>query len=430
MKKLNINIYQVFIFLLIMSFSYERPIFIISAFDKLNPRLFDLCLILGLIITFKNNIILRDEVFLKWSYLVGWFVFCVSAGLVLFDFDVNVRFFMIFYLLEYLKGLLVLVIFLKIPNDKLNFNNIFIPLLCGGFFVSLYCVFELFIGVEEIILNDSVIQYKSKEIVWGPFTGSYFNIAVYIPLITSLIYSKLLHSANNNVKWFLLFVFCSWPVFFCGSRTAIFLWLFSNIIITLFYINKAKTIFVILFVAILSFFIFIQSDFGEENYTIERLKSFEEAAAVHEHNSIKNRLLYAVNLNIPEYDEHNLLPVIGGGFYVAPKNGVPRIGYGFHNIYVFAFEQGGFIALWLFLLFLIVFLKKTYKYLKWSQADPIRWFVIAVYCYLIASLLIGWSGHTFWRGFATSNFNTLRLLLLVFVSLHITNIKQSKSEIL
>ncbi len=417
---MTINKYKTWLYLLLFSFAYEKPLIILSSMDKLNPRLFDIVLILGLLFTYGNKSSFNDEIYKKWCSIIAWFSICVMLGFLLFNIALDTKFFMLYYLLEYYKGVLALFILFKIPSGRVSLDDVFYPIIYGGVFVSLYCVYEITVGIEQVVLSDSLVLNKPRWLVWGPFVGAYFHIAVYMPLVTTLLFSKLVSSKGGKWGWFVLFIFCSWPIFFCGSRTAIFLWLVTILCVT-YYNKKNRFVFFVGLASVIPLiFVIFTSKSLSGNDTINRLQSFESSASTHADNSIVSRALYAANFGLTKYDEHTLLPIIGGGFYVAPVEGNARIGYGFHNIYFFIFEQSGFIGVLLFLVFIISFLKKGLRFLNIEYEDTYYWFILAVVAYMVSSLILGWAGHTFWRGFATSNFNTLRVLLLVVASCYIS----------
>jgi len=110
------------------------------------------------------------------------------------------------------------------------------------------------------------------------------------------------------------------------------------------------------------------------------------------------------------------LPFFGGGFYAVPyfKNGelYYQRGFGFHNAYFFAFEQGGILAFLLFMAFLIVAFRDLVRMVKHGMPED-RAFALGMLVFMIAFLPILWGGQVFWRGFGTENCNAYIVLLLV-----------------
>lgn len=428
MTKYITNKYQALLWLIVISFSYEKPLMLLTNYDRFNPRLFDFALIIGIFVTCKTKSFYKDTIFVRWALIIFWFVICTIFGLVFYDFPVNIKYFMIFYLIEYIKGLALLFIFLRIPRATYSINTIIYPLIVGSVFVSFYCVIEYFIGIDEVALKDSLTFKKPKELVWGPFNVSYLHIANYLPLGCTILLSKFLYTNKNRVLWLVLWLFVCWPIFFTGSRTIIFLCLISFSLVLLFSIKKRKLFRNILLCVALPTFILPFTSVLEDNYTINRLQSFESGERQGSNNSIGERMLYAVNFDIEHYDQATYLPLFGGGFYVAPIDGNYRVSFGFHNIYIFALEQSGLIGLVLFLGFLIAFIAKTNRFLRNNRNDPYFWFVLAIFSYIISLFVIGWSGHTFWRGFATGNINTLRIFICIVVSCYISGFIQSHNR--
>jgi len=94
--------------------------------------------------------------------------------------------------------------------------------------------------------------------------------------------------------------------------------------------------------------------------------------------------------------------LVGAGFYVAPVyvdgHEKYRVGYGFHNAYLFALEQSGIIGFVLFLIFLFsmgTYLVRARRRNFGYEGD----FGNATLAIFLAMLVIGWIGLGFWLGF-------------------------------
>lgn len=416
----DINRYKIWIWLLFFSFAYEKPVFIISSLDKVNPRLFDIVLLMGILLTFSKKTKYKNPVFRQWALIVFWFTIVVALGVIFYPFPWSVKQFMFYFLFEYYKGLLAIWIFLSIPKNYYSLETIVHALIAGGIFVAAYCVYEFNAGISEVIIAGDNVMRKPAGMVWGPYIGSYFEISVFVPMAFSIAYVLTLHSkGKNKILMIMVTLFISWPILFTGSRTTIFLWLLTLSIIIL--ISLKKNIWMLLTIATLfvgTITLTNKLDFFfdvNKNETLSRMAYLEED---NHHDSILNRMLLIASFSFEGYDQGEALPAIGAGFYVAPVNGAYRVGYGVHNIYLFPLEQAGVIGLILFFMFIYVSIKILRKGLKQLDKNSLSyWFIVAVYAYFVASLLIGISGHTFWRGFTTYNFNTLRILLLVVASM-------------
>ncbi|MDW2113371.1 hypothetical protein R7035_07580 [Vibrio sp. 1731] len=422
-----LNIYSAWLFLVFVSFGYELPLINLSSADRLNPRLFDISLILGLFVWMKVRfkVVYDEEIYKIWFSLVVWFTFCVLVTAILSDFPTNINSYMFYYLFEYVKGLILLTIFMSIPRQYLDVERIFKAILLGGIITSVYCVYEINFGTSEIVLSDALTIIKPEGYVWGPFVGSYFQIAMYLPL--TFIVAVGLYCKTRKIIYLLASLFLAWPTLYTGSRTHLFMLLFTAAVFFYFtYRSAGKRVFALCTILILAPVLMLlkPSVSADKFETISRMESLENTS---EH-SIIGRLLLFESFDVSEYDNGDLMPFIGGGFYVAPVNGGFRISYGFHNIYVFAFEQSGLVGLLLFILLIYVFLKKNLRYLNYGENDSNYHLILAVFAYMVASFIIGMSGHSFWRGFSTSNLNTLRLLIMavscIYITEYIKNVKK------
>lgn len=423
----KVNFYtlsNVWFLILLLSFSYDKPIVILTSMDRFNPRLIDVATILGVIWYIKANtrFKIHNAVFNAYKKLIIWFAVCAFLGILLYGFPISVNVFSIYYLVKYFQELLVchlVLCYLSVYN--VPYDKIFKVLILGGVFVSLYCVQEYFTqNTLEVEISPGKYVIKPSGYVWGPFTVSYFQIANYSPVVGFLALTYAI-SKKGLQKWMYmatsLLIF--WPSLVSGSRTAI------GFIIMLFAIAFIKDIkfrgyIIITLLAVLLFFIFNTDAFynlflNSESETLQRFQRFEESGS---HNSIEGRLRYVFEwfYRFGSYVYYGLfVPLFGAGFYVAPMNGVFRIGYGWHNIFIFAIEQAGVIGL----LFFLNFIKKGYKalnnrYKTLKDLSVEKEFVFAVLVIFIGIFLFGISGaHTFWEGFSTGNFNLFRLVLIM-----------------
>lgn len=403
-----------FLFLL-ASFAYEKPIFIISNMDRINPRLFDIATILALfILPFTKSIRLQNPIFLKYKYLLIWFGVCVIFSLLIYGFPFEINSYILFYYFKYLQELFVLWVASKILMEFIPLKWTFRIFILSGLFVFLYSIYEFNYGmVGEIEFAPGKFVMKPPGVIWGPFGNTYFQIANYLPFLFIITYGfATLYKGTKRILLYLCSGFIAWPLFFTGSRTGLALLLISLAVFLLVRYRIYYSIWVVVFISLLAITFF--TIFNNQNIqTLDRLEGMEN----NENNSIISRITLFEEFQIDSYAEDGiLLPLFGGGFYVAPANGNFRIGYGFHNIYVFAFEQAGLIG---FILF-IALLRKSYKilreglkYFKPNKRSLEYVFIATVFSYFIAEIITGFAGHTFWRGFATNNFNTLRILILI-----------------
>ena len=347
------SIFRIWFYLLLLSFAYEKPVIIISNMDRINPRLFDLVSVFGLfILPYVKKPAFIDPIFGSWKSLIIWFGVCSLLSIVLYQYPVEINQFIIFYYFKYLQGLLVIFLITRIPPGLVSLKTIFRILIVIGVFLTCYCIYEIFYGqYGEIEFAPGKYTKKPLGVVWGPFGNTYFQIANYLPFIFISIFG--LAHFYTGIKKYLMIVFSlilTWPLFLTGSRTGLGLLVITFII---FIIMKYKSykiaIILVLFALIVNSVNKRASEVDEVN-TLSRLQSIEEDD---NKNSIVSRMLYFVNFDISSYSYNGILvPIIGGGFYVAPVNGEYRIGYGFHNIYIFSLEQSGLIGIIFYLLFI------------------------------------------------------------------------------
>ena len=231
------NKYKLWIWALFFSFAYEKQVFNLTAFNRFNPRLFDFVIIAGLFIVFTQptSTFIKNSVFNAWKQIIIWFTICAIVSLVFYPFPADKKFFILYYLFEYYKGILVFWIFIKIPTKYYNLNTIVNAIISGGIFVAFYSIYELFGGVQHIIkIGDKVFNVTSG-LIWGPYTSSYFEIANYLPLVFAISFARVLYFKWKNIYQILITIFISWPLFFTGSRTAIGLLLLTFFCILTFY---------------------------------------------------------------------------------------------------------------------------------------------------------------------------------------------------
>ncbi len=404
----------VWLFFLIISFSYEKPVFILTNADRLNPRFFDIVFFSSfLIYPFIKSNPINNPIFKNWKYIVFWSGFILLSSVFIYPFPFSVDLFSFYYYFEFIKGFWVLYVFSKMPSNLINVRFIFRSFLLIGFFLLLYCFDEYYNGVTgEIEYLPGKFAYKPQGVIWGPFGNTYFQIANYLPFCSLIIFGFAFTKAGF-FKYILILIaiVLALPLLVVGSRTGVALLLLSFGFFVFYQFRiSGLSLFIIVIILLLGFF--SDSLIQLKGFsTVNRIISMED----HEFNSSDDRFFNFLEFNIFEYYYNGLLvPFFGGGFYVAPTYGNFRIGYGFHNIYLFAFEQLGFIGFFLFINFILKSLKslKKSKLLVSSFSNNLILLKV-VLSYWIASLLIGFAGHTFWYGFATNNLNTFRILILM-----------------
>ena len=405
---------------LFLSFAHERPILILSSMDRINPRLFDVMVFLGVVFVLpglKKNTQLLPSLFIIWSTIVGAFTF-FAIFYSLFLLPVEYAKYSLFFAGKYLEGLLAIYIALQIPLTPAKKRVLHWMIVIGGVYVAAYCLVGGGTGAGRIeIAPGKYVTYFNK-VLTGPLGYNYLHLAQFSSLCAVFAISILSRKSFSR-KWLLVGVACfiAWPLLYSGSRSGLVLLALG--VITLFCLSRSlrrSVLPALVFVVGFSLLMFASSyeKISSESTTLSRFSSAEGG-----HNSVVSRLGVSSSFSLERYKWGSIMPVVGGGFYVAPTihGNVDkyRVGYGTHNTYLFAFEQGGIVVFVLFLFFLYSSFSRLFMVRKYGT--PIdKEFASAVLAYLAASLVVFMVGQTFWQGFGSVNFNTFIVLIVMFAS--------------
>ena len=433
-NRASLTFEDIWFYLIILSFSYEKPLAYLTTMDRVNPRLYDVATLLG-VMWFLHSTKPQIElgiVYTSYRSIIKWFTICTIVGSIFYPFPSDINYFSYFYLIRYFQELFIYVLVIYYIHIRgINFDILFNVIIIGGVFVSLYCIHEYSNSDFQMVeIAPGKTIPKPAGLVWGPFTAGYFQIANYSPIVGFLAVCYAF-SKKNYSKWFYLLIsgLILWPSFVSGSRMAIgFIFiLFSLAAIR----NKQFKNILVSLVIVGIFYYMLNSEkllaliYNSESQTIQRMILMEESDKF-EFNSIGGRIKHILVWfnRISEYAYNGIfIPIFGGGFYVAPMNGNFRIGYGWHNIFLFAIEQSGIIGA----LLLTKFIKRSYISLKhelpfFDKASPQYWFVYSAFNSFIAMIIIGLiGGHSFWSGFGTGNFNTFRIIILLIATVPIAD---------
>lgn len=418
---------------LVLSFAYERPLAVLTSYDRVNPRLFDLFFVIGLFLVFRKHRqpIQCPPVFIIWKRLVLWFSFCAVTWAVLF-LPWEYGKFSIFFAAKYIIGALAVYMALQIPITQQQKTLLMKVAVAGGVFVALYCIPEYLSDKTTIQLTEEKEITVEQGSILGPLGSTYFHIAQYQTLSFCLAI-MLIPTARNylgRIGWAITALFISWPLLFCGSRAAVGLLVFSIIALIVIQRNIRRIMLIIsplIILAILSTKIESVPTIFESTRTAQRFEGMTGTE-----NSIISRLLLFKDFDISEYRWHGIsVPLIGAGFYVAPvyENDTPfyRVDYGFHNIYLFPLEQAGIIGIILFLLFLTITVKGLNR-IRRSTVTTDKVLACAMLSFIIAVLIVGVTGQIFWLGFGTVNFNTY-IVLMLSIAVMPDTLQQNKEQI-
>jgi O-antigen ligase len=162
---------------------------------------------------------------------------------------------------------------------------------------------------------------------------------------------------------------------------------------------------------------------AEKSLSFKRMVTIEESGGGG-FNTLSERLnMYTVSLMRLYRWQGLRVPFIGAGFYVAPHTHPDgtlkyRTGYGVHNSYLFALEQGGLGAFILFIAFLIACHKNLKIMRKPYNNESDRSFATGMHAFFFALLIVMLPGQIFWHGFQKVNFNTYLILLFMIACMN------------
>lgn len=407
---------------LLLSFAHERPLVVLTSMDRLNPRAFDVMVVIGIL--FVLPVVPRREKlphqFSLWAGIVWGYVLCavLYSAFLLPD---EYAYFSLFFAAKYIEGLIAIYIALKIPLSEQRRRLILWALVCGGIYVAVYCIFEYLGGQKGAVVEiapGKFVQY-SEQVLTGPLGYSYFHIAQLSSLCAVLALSLIEVYKRNVQRWAVIATsaFIGGPLLFSGSRTGFGLLVISMLLAIPLLRGVRTAVFgatvAVGFVATL-LAMPGNLDFLEDSTTFARISESEGT-----HNGASNRLLLGLDFNLDDYKWGAIMPLMGGGFYVVPRlEGATdnyRVGYGVHNTYLFPFEQGGLAVAVLFLMFLSSSIRGLGRVAKHAVGAR-RALAVALLAYLLASLPAYFAGQIFWMGFETVHFNAC-IVLMVLIAL-------------
>lgn len=404
---------------LILSFAHERPLMVLTSMDRLNPRAFDVMVVVGILFVLPS--LPRSEKlpqqFFLWAGIVSIYALCslLYATFLLPD---QYAEFSLFFAAKYIEGLIAIYIALRIPVSERRWHLTLWAIACGGVYVATFCIFEYLGGEKGAVIEiapGKFVQYH-EQVLTGPLGYSYFHIAQFSSLSAIVALSLVEVYKGHAQRWAIigLSAFIGWPLLFSGSRTGFGLLVISMLLGLLLIRGVGTRIFgaavAVGFVATL-LGMSANLDFLENSTTFARFAESEGT-----HNSANNRVLLALDFNLDDYKWGSIMPLVGAGFYVAPRlegnSENYRVGYGVHNTYLFPFEQGGTAVAVLFVMFLSSSIRGLSMMTKQAFGAR-RALAVALLAYLLASLPAYLAGQIFWMGFETAHFNVCIVLVLL-----------------
>jgi hypothetical protein len=386
--------------LLMFSFCYEMPFIFITAYDRLNPRLFDVVVVIALFLV-RWRLMLSNEIIKSWFMLVLSFLAAATVSYLIL-LPAEFRNFAIFYAFKYVECLLALCIFSSYGS---NDNRIIYLIKCfmyGLIMAGIVGILQYsgFLEIARYLPTGEQIATQDN-IVLSTFGITYFHSGT-MGAIGAVISLALYRDKKINTAVFMTSLFSGlFLAFFSGCRSALFMAIFM---ITMYLIDNMKYIFILLVLSITVYFATPAAEYLSNNSTTMQRMDVEGES------DIKTRMgidYYEVARDY--WSQHGLsLYVFGGGFYAVPMDGQYRVGYGIHNIHLFPLEQAGLPGFLAANYFWFIVLRSAIRKRKNSYGR----------CALsIASglFLFGWFGQIFYFGFGTENMVVFQVTILVLL---------------
>ncbi len=218
---------------LVLSFAYERPLVYLTPYDRTNPRLFDVMVVLGILTVLPT---LRYRVRLPkayriWAFLVGWFCFCAILSAIYLPPTYGK--FSLFFAFKYLVGLLVVYMALRIPLSADQKRILHGMMVLGGVFVALYCIPQYIAGTGVVVVKEDLEVQAGEGVLAGPFGASYFELAQYSSLsfACALTFFMTARSELMRLAGPIVAAFIGWPLLFSGARTGLALGVISVVVL-------------------------------------------------------------------------------------------------------------------------------------------------------------------------------------------------------
>ncbi len=397
--------------LLLLSLSYELPLYELTAYDRVNPRMFDVVLILALLFSGWR---LRIKNAFVGSWLAVTLVFSTIGILsFLFLLPEDYRYFSLFYSLKYVEILLFLLVLSGFDWTR---DQIVTLIKCFAVGVALAGIWGL---LQELgVLSSERYLPSGERVILPPgailatYGTTYFHSGT-MGAMAATVALALRMENRAGWLWFIpVFLLAAFLALFSGSRAGLALFLFASSLISF-----RKALYVMLGICIATAIMLLPGVVDYligESITIQRILDTEHA------NSVDNRLSASIIGALGRLiDYHGAgLFLYGGGFYAVPVPDVTglvkyRVGYGVHNIHFFPLEQAGILGLLACLSFWASALVKGWR----ARASILGASGLAL---LLGTFVIGWAGQIFFLGFGTENMLAAQLGVF-FLLLSYTN---------
>ena len=412
---------------LILACCYELPIWQLTSFHRVNPRLVDVAAILGILFIYPSlrYVPQRSEIFRIWSRLVYWFAFCAVLWAVAWLPWGEAGKFSIFYAIKYLEGVGLVYLVLRIPLSPKQKRFLHYCVIAGGVVVTLFAIPEYMQGGTSRAITEDKVVHFAPGVLFSCLGPVYGHVSGVSTLACCMTLSLLITAKQDVHRWgiMLLSGIVAWPALVCGSRSGL-LSIFLAYGLCFIFVDRIRVYLVSLaaigIICLSSGVVELPNSqkLKESSRSVARLLDTESKGAG---NTIMNRILFGQAYDLSLYRWQGIrLPLFGGGFYAVPHSHGNhlkyRIGYGIHCGYLFPLEQGGIVAFVLFLSFLAACIKQLKNRMK-SRVPEDAAFVSGMFVFFIILMLRSWTGSPFWHGNGMENFSTFVLLMLTFAAL-------------
>lgn len=392
--------------LLLVSLCYELPLAEITAYDRLNPRLFDVTLIIAIFFTnWKRN--KKLKIVRVWEILTGIFVFSAIVSYMIL-LPIKYGYFSLFFAGKYIETLFALWIMTGLAWKKEHIEHLLKYFCIGMIFAGTWGLLQ-FIGIfdSDRYLPDGTKILMKSGIVLATFGPIYFHAGVMGAIGAGISLSLFMNRSISKKLFIPAFIASVFLASFSGSRAALALVIFIILVLVIknFKYIAITTVLVSTILLIPGVKTFMQ----DNSVTVQRI----------EKNSVNNTIerraganYFAMMANTISVHGPSLI-LFGGGFYAVPMpdsqgNMKYRVGYGLHNIHFVTFEQAGFAAFLVAIYFWFTAINTGYK----NKEHPLGRCGLGISAGIA---LLGWTGQIFYHGFGTENMLSAQLILITLL---------------
>ncbi len=380
--------------LLLLSLSYELPLYELTSYDRLNPRLFDVVLVLAALFSGWR---LRIKDAFVGSWLAVTLSFVLIGGLsFLFLLPDDYRYFSLFYAIKYVEIMLFLLIISGFDWSREQIATLIKCFVAGVAFAGAWGILQK-IGIlpSERYLPSGELINVSQGAILSTYGPTYFHAGIMGAMGAT---AALALRMENRLGWLWfvpLFALSVFLAVFAGSRAGLALFLFAASLLLF-----RKSLYVVLGVFVVTLVLLLPGVIDYvigESVTVQRIMDTEHA------NSVEGRISLGTLGQLARLIDYHGAGIFlyGGGFYAVPMPDLTglvryRVGYGIHNIHLFPLEQAGIMGFLACVTFWVVSLTKAWRARRGGLGA-------SGLSLLVGIVLIGWAGQIFFLGFGTEN---------------------------